>query len=248
MSTYNAVLLRTKKGHRYVGAESGRRELYLQIDTDDVDMAIDLAERYLAAKNENEETYGIEGTVLNESQIPGAAYRLADTIGGERMTTYSVTTGTGATAVVTPGLTDPVNDELESIERTIRRLGGDKLKAEWAQPEVDPQETGSSTDQVPPPFSLQELVPSTSPPWRAIRPYWLAWIEVNLDEYGDTDTVVKVRRNGEILASCTMAPGIDHRLIRVNQGYKPRDSMTMQLTVAGRYAAKLAMVPRGTLI
>ncbi len=248
MSTYNAVLLRTKNGHHYVGASSGRRELYLQIETDDVDMAVDLAKKYLAAKNDPEETYGIEGTVLSESQIPGAAYRLGDTIGGQRLTTYSVSVGPAATAQVTPGLMDPVNDELDAIERTIRRLGGGKVKAEWSEPEVEPQETGSATDQIPPPFSLQELVPSTSPPWRAIRPYWLVWIEVNLDEYGATETVVKVRRNGEILASCTMAAGESHRLIRVNQGYAPRDTMTMQLTVAGRYAAKLAMVPRGTLI
>lgn len=248
MSTYNAVLLRTKKGHRYIGATSNRRELYLAIETDDEDMAVDLAEKYLAAKNDNEETLSVEGTVRAESQIPGAAYKLGDTIGGERLTTYSVTLGPAATAKVTPGLTDTVNDELDSIERTIRRLGGGKVKTEWAEPEVEPQETGSATDQIPPPFSLQELVPSTSPPWRAIRPYWLAWIEVNLDEYGDTETVVKVRRNGAVLASCTMAAGDSHRLVRVNQGYAPRDTMTMQLTVAGRFAAKLAMVPRGTLI
>ena len=85
-------------------------------------------------------------------------------------------------------------DGRECAGRAASRYLDRAVKFRGRHPSRGPDhETGSATDQIPPPFSLQELVPSTSPPWRAIRPYWLAWIEVNLDEYGDTETVVKVR-------------------------------------------------------
>src|SRR5690606_9268208 len=79
MTVVSGVLLRTNKGHRYVGDPTGGAERYLRIDTDRVELGVELAEAYIEVHETPTETMGVTGQVIEADQIPAHGFGLADT-------------------------------------------------------------------------------------------------------------------------------------------------------------------------
>lgn len=246
MSGFTAVLVRTQTTHLYVGSPG--REAYLKIDTENEDLARELATTYLELHSLNAWTPTHTGHVLDGSQIPGDNYRPGDLMSGDRIQSVSIVAAEEGWAQVTPELGDVLTEREESLMRRINRLA-QGVRAEWASPDIQKQEKGSGHDTDPPPFSLgQELYPSASPAWYATRPWWCAHFECSVETAGETATHVALKLGGGTIKTCVLEAGVKHRIIRVQHGWERGDVMTCEITVAGRKAANLTATPRGTMV
>lgn len=252
---YNALLIRYEGGHAYLDRADGhvRREAYLELGgVIDRDVALAYGLEYVRQWAGPRYSDAIEGTVLAADQVPTVGYNLGDLVGGKRLRAYTASlTGEGVTSIV-PELDEPFDIADAALARRIARAGAG-LVSEYARPNVNRQETGEGTDSAPPEFSIDGPVVSTlSPAWTAARPWWGAWLDVNIELPGASPTRVVVARNAgglwRAVADCTVGTGNNRGLGRINAGWAIGERLAIIVPTPGLGAQKLTATLRGVMV
>lgn len=252
---YNAALVRYQGGHIYLdlsGAEKPR-ELYIEMGgVPERSVALSLTRRILALYQETNTTVAIQGEVRTTVQIPGVGYQLGDFIAGQMIRSYSIDLSGDGLVQVTPELDDRLARRQEILNRQVQRAGAG-MQSEYGKPNIVGQEKGSGTDTTPSEFSLSGAITATfSEAWRAPRPYWMAWLDVQLVTAGTSATKVGVYREvgpGWVLvASAVIATGATRGLGIVNAGWDAGERLVLGVSVAGTGAADLTATPRGVMV
>lgn len=251
----NAVLARYQGGHIYVDRSGGsnRREAFLDLGgIVHEETARGLCNRLLDQYATQRRTVAMEGPILAGDDAPGPAYTIGDRIAGDLITSVTVSLGDDGLATSVPTLNDEWDANMRALERQIARAGAG-LVSEYARPTINRPDTGESTDTSPPEFSLDGPVTVTfSPAWRAIRPWWGAWLDVGVEVPGSTATrVVVARPNGSLwlaVADAVIPAGERRGLGRINRGWAVGQRLVLIVTTAGVGAAKLTASLRGTVV
>lgn len=253
---YNAILIRYDGGHVYLdrSGSAATREVYAELgQIADRDLVEQFGNRLLDSAAATRTSDAIEGTVLTDDQVPTLGYNLGDLVDGRRLHAYTATLTPEGYASIVPELDDPWDLRDAALARRIAR-SSPGLTTEYARPAITRQNKGGSTDTTPPEFSLDgPLTVSSSPAWRATRPWWCAWLDVNIETPGTTQTRVAVARptsSGTWLsiATAVVPAGQRRGLARVNQGWTPGQRLIMVIPEAGDGAAKLTASLRGVMV
>lgn len=253
--TYNAALVRWQGGHLYVdrSGSARQRELYIEMGgVADEDTARGIANQILGLYREARRTLAVQGQVRTVQQIPTVGYQLADRMTGAMLRSYTVSLDGDGLVAVTPEVDDPLQIRLAAINRQLQRAAAG-AKSEYARPNIVSQDTSSGTDTEPPEFSLSgALTPGFSPAWRAGRPWWCSWLDVNLVAPGATATRVDVIREAgpswSTVATATIPAGLSRGLAVVNEGWAAGQRLVIVCRTAGAGASDLTATLRGTMV
>lgn len=253
--TYNAALIRFQGGHVYLdrSGTARPREVYIEMGgIKHVETATAIGDEILALYRAERITEGIAGQVRTAVQVPTVGYQLGDTMAGSRLTSYAVSMeGDGLVSVV-PEVGDPVEIRQAQIDRKLARAGSG-MRSEYAKPNIVDPAQGAGTDTTPPEFSVSgEVVPSLSPAWRATRPWWCAWLDVQLVTAGSVPTKVQLLRgvgSGWVeVAWVGVAAGATRGIVAVNEGWPAGGRLVLTCQSSGGGAADLTATLRGTMV
>lgn len=246
----NTVLGRYEGGHVYVdrsGSEP-QRELYVELGgVEDRNTAIGLCERIISERRTPGHAVVYGGYFEEPQHLPTQGFSLGDKVGGQMVLSYTLRSDDDGTAVL-PEFVRPVDQRLAALDRQIARAGAG-LTSEYARPSIQPADTGTGTDTTPPEFSQDDVVVGDSPAWRATRPYWCCWFDVNIENPGFSSTVVALSiPGGPDVAVVTLLGGGGRGIARVNRGWKVGERMICRTITAGAGAKGLTASVRGTMI
>lgn len=262
MIGYTAALVRWEHGHLYIDRTppgERRREVYLEMGSvSDREVAEDVANELLTIHAGLRTTFGLACQVRRDEQVPGVVWGL-----GDRMTddgdpiglvqSYTVTLVGDGLVEVTPELGDPVAVRLAGIARRLQRISSG-ASSEYARPNITDTTTAHGTDTTPPEFSLSGTVTeSLAPAWRATRPWWCSWLDVQMRLPDVTaPTVVQLLRETAsgawgIQATAVVPAGAKRGLVVVNRGWTRGQRLTMAVTSTGGFGEDLTASLRGVM-
>lgn len=253
---YNAALVRYQTGHTYVDRSDGGqvRELYLEMGgIADRQVAREIAARVLALYRSARETVAVSGPVRTSLHVPsGETYQLGDKMDGAMIRSYAVALEGDGLVSITPELDDPLAVREAAIQRQLARASSG-LRSEWAKPNVVDPTAGTGTDSSPSEFSLSgQVVTSLSPAWRAPRPWWCAWLDVQLVTAGAGVTRVDLRKEvggvWPLVAQAVLGSGDTRAIVAVNRGWAAGERLVLSVPEAAGGAADLTATLRGTMV
>ena len=252
---YNAALVRYQGGHLYVdrSGSARQREVYVEMGgVSDADVAERIARTILDLYRAERVTSATSGQIRRMDQVPGVQFQLADKVDGAMVRSYTVALEGDGLVSVTPELDDPLEIRAAAINRQLQRAASG-IHSEYARPNITPADSGAGTDTTPPEFSQSDAVAvSISPAWRAPRPWWCAWLDVQLGTAGSTPTTVLLAREvgstWVTVATATLAAGTRRAIAVVDQGWQTGERLVVGTKVAGTGAKDLTATLRGTMV
>lgn len=255
---YNAALVRYQAGHVYVDRSGSDRprEVYLEMGgISDRSVALEIAGSVLDLYREANETTVYAGQVRDADQVPGTTtYQLGDTMGGAMVRGLAISLVGDGLVGIAPETDDPIEVRQAAINRQLQRAASG-IRSEYAKPNIVDPDTGSGTDTTPPEFSLSGAISATfSPAWRAVRPWWCAWLDVQLRVPGSTGTRCYVLRSTtvapgwEIVGEAVVNAGDTRGIGVVNRGWSAGQRLVVTVNDAGAGAADLTATLRGVMV
>lgn len=252
---YNAALVRYQGGHIYVDRSGSARprEVYIEMGgVTDREVATEIATSVLNLYRSANVTTAVAGPVRTSIQVPGVTYQLGDRVpGGAMIRSYTVALEGDGLVSVTPEFDDPLEIRAAAINRQLQRAASG-IRSEYARPNITPVDTGQGTDTTPPEFSVSGAVTSSlSPAWRAPRPWWCSWLDVQLALAGSSATrVALLREVGSTwvgVAAATIGAGSKRGLAVVNEGWRTGERLVLVVEASGG-GSDLTATLRGTMI
>lgn len=256
MKTWNAVLIRYAGGHTYVDRANGgvRRETYIEMQqVTDRQQARELGAQFLAIMGESSSTTAAQGVTRSFEPVPGAGFRLLDTVGGELVNGMGFTLTADGGAQVNLELGDQRQQRLDALARQVQRSGLGTT-SELAAPRTNSPAQGGGSDSFPPPFSHNgdRMTSKLSPPWPCPRPFMLSWIELEVKEAGWASSraiVVMDPKSGpnRQLGSVTLPGGDKRAVAKVGKMVMPGQVLYFGFPLEGGIK-DATLTPRGAFV